>query len=148
MAGKNWHIVETGPRNTRVMLDPNDPKAPYFNVHYWDIAGDNSSIEFVHNNGGTELERVEIDRITIGGVGPVGDHEKAIRKEIEKRGLPTLDVALSMLFGVAPEIDTENNQNGNLRDPGGINFRKWTIIAFVVGFTLLIYFALRGIFNF
>jgi hypothetical protein len=31
-------------------------------------------------------------------VGPVGDHEKAIRQEIEKRGLPELDVDVSGLF--------------------------------------------------
>ena len=98
MADTNWHIVEAGDRDTRVMLDPHDLSAPYFNVHYMDMAGDNSYVEFVHDSGGSEAERVEIDRIYIGGVGPVGDHEKAIRQEIKKRGLPKLDVDLSGLF--------------------------------------------------
>jgi hypothetical protein len=94
LADTNWHIVEDGDRDTRVMLDPHDTSAPYFNIHYMDMAGDNTYVEFVHDNGGPEAERVEIDRIWEGGVGPVGDHGKAIRQEIKKRGLPDLDVKL------------------------------------------------------
>ena len=104
MADTNWHIVEAGDRDTRVMLDPHDLSAPYFNVHYMDMAGDNSYVEFVHDSGGSEAERVEIDRIYIGGVGPVGDHEKAIRQEIRKRGLPKLDIELWRLFGPSPSL--------------------------------------------
>ena len=92
MADTNWHIVEDGDRDTRVMLDPHDPLAPYFNIHFMDMAGDNSYVELVHDSGGSDVERVEIDRIWIGGVGPVGDHGKAIRQEIRKRWLPKLDV--------------------------------------------------------
>ena len=45
------------------MLDLRDPSASYFNIHYLDLAGDETYVEYVHNInifGGEE--RVEIDR--------------------------------------------------------------------------------------
>ena len=88
MADTNWQIVEVGHRDTRIMLDLRDPSASYFNIHYIDMAGDETYVEYVHNIdifGGEE--RVEIDRCAGNKFGPVGDHEKAIRQEIKKRGL-------------------------------------------------------------
>ena len=99
MADTNWQIVEVGHRDTRIMLDLRDPSASYFNIHYIDMAGDETYVEYVHNIdifGGEE--RVEIDRCAGNKFGPVGDHEKAIRQEIKKRGFPKPDVDLSGLF--------------------------------------------------
>ena len=63
------------------------------------MAGDETYVEYVHNISilGDE-ERVVIDSCASYKFGPVGDHEKAIRQEIKKRGLPELDVDLSGLF--------------------------------------------------
>ena len=99
MADTNWQIVKVGHSDTRIMLDLRDPSASYFNIHYIDMAGDETYVEYVHNIdifGGEE--RVEIDRCAKNKFGLVGDHEKAIRQEIKKRGLPKLDVDLSGLF--------------------------------------------------
>ena len=100
MADTNWQIVKVGHRDTRIMLDLRDPSASYFNIHYLDLAGDETYVEYVHNINpfSGEEERVEIDRCARNKFGPVGDHEKAIRQEIKKRGLPKLDVDLSGLF--------------------------------------------------
>ena len=75
------------------MLDLRDPSASYFNIHYIDMAGDETYVEYVHNIDiiGWE-ERVEIDRCAKNKFGPVGDHEKAIRQEIKKRGVAILSV--------------------------------------------------------
>ena len=99
MADTNWQIVKVGHRDTRIMLDLRDPSASYFNIHYLDLVGDETYVEYVHNInlfGGEE--RVEIDRCARNEFGPVGDNEKAIRQEIKKRGLPKPDVDLSGLF--------------------------------------------------
>ena len=99
MADTNWQIVQVGHRDTRLMLDLRDPSASYFNIHCIDMAGDETYVEYVHNISilGDE-ERVMIDSCASYKFGPVGDHEKAIRQEIKKRGLPELDVDLSGLF--------------------------------------------------
>ena len=65
MADTNWQIVKVGHSDTRIMLDLRDPSASYFNIHYIDMAGDETYVEYVHNIdifGGEE--RVEIDRIS------------------------------------------------------------------------------------
>ena len=66
MADTNWQIVQVGHSDTRIMLDLRDPSASYFNIHYMDMAGDETYVEYVHNIeifGGEE--RVEIDRCAL-----------------------------------------------------------------------------------